>query len=218
MSRTLQYLSSSIGKKQMMAVTGLLWCGFVLTHMLGNLLTLVSADAYNSYGHKMITNPLLPIAEIGLVVSLAAHVFFAALVVMGNRKARDRAYYVSPHGKGGTTAAAKTMQYTGVLILVFLVFHLIHFKYGVYYPTQYEGQEIRDLYRLMRETFIVPLYTAWYLLCMVVLGFHLRHALSSSLFTLGAVQENQLKKMSILFAVFVSLGFSINPIYFFLKG
>lgn len=217
MGRVATYLRSSIGKKQMMAVTGLAWCGFVLTHMAGNLLTLVSSDAYNLYGHNIVNNPLLYIAEAGLVITLGGHVLFALLTQLGNRRARPVAYAVSPKGKGGTTAASRSLALTGTLILVFIVLHLITFKYGANYPTRLEnGMEVRDLYRLMGETFVQPLYLAWYLFSMGVLFLHLSHALGSSLRTFGWVPEGKrLQCISYGFGLLVAAGFAVNPVYFY---
>jgi succinate dehydrogenase / fumarate reductase cytochrome b subunit len=215
------YLSSSIGKKQLMAVTGLAWCGFVLTHMLGNLLTLVGPDAYNMYGHKIVTNPFIYIAEAGLVFTLLLHIVFAIWTQWENRTARPVAYAVSPKGKGGVSPASKTLALSGLLILVFLVLHIITFKFGAYYTYRHSsGEEIRDLYRLMGETFVFPAWTLWYLLCLFVLFLHLSHALASSLRTLGlAVAEKKLLCLSRGFALLVAVGFAVNPIYFyFIKG
>lgn len=221
MGRISTYLSSSIGKKQFMALTGLAWCGFVLTHMLGNLLTLVSADAYNMYGHKIVTNPFILVAEAGLVLSLSAHIFFAIWTQWENRQARPVRYAVTPRGKGAVNPASKTLALTGTLILVFLVLHILTFKYGPVYMVRHsEGSEVRDLYRLMGEVFVYPAWSLWYLLSMFVLYLHLSHALASSLRTLGlAWEEKKLQCLSRAFGFFVAAGFSINPIYFyFFKG
>jgi succinate dehydrogenase / fumarate reductase cytochrome b subunit len=218
------YLSSSIGKKQLMAITGLGWCGFVLGHMLGNLLYLVGPEAFNAYGHAITGNkPVYYAIETGLTLTLLGHMFFAALVVMENRRARPVGYAVNPASgsKGGASVAAKTMQYSGALILVFLVLHLLKFRFGEYYPFVMKGEEIRDLYKLMTEVFQSAGLVAWYLVSMLVLGLHLSHALWSSIQTLGLVpggKETQLRCLSQAFGWLVAIGFAVNPILIFLRG
>jgi succinate dehydrogenase / fumarate reductase cytochrome b subunit len=215
------FLNSSIGKKQLMAVTGLMWCGFVLTHMAGNLLMLVGADTYNSYGDKIVNNPFILLAEGGLVVTLLMHIVSAARVVLGNRAAKPDKYAVSAQGKGKASLASRTMALSGTLILAFLVLHLITFKFGAHYSATVHGAEIRDLYLLAKEVFANSLYVGWYAFSMVVLSLHLQHALFSSLQTLGfvpAALEKKLRCLSVGFGVVVSLGFMVGPLYFYFLG
>jgi succinate dehydrogenase / fumarate reductase cytochrome b subunit len=218
------FLCSSIGKKQLMGIAGLFWCGFVFTHMAGNLLYLVSAEAYNSYGHAITANKEIyyPL-EVALAVSLLAHAFFGILVSLENRKARPIGYAVNPGmgTKGQASIGSKTMAYTGMLIFVFIILHLIKFRFGADYPFQYDGHEIRDLHRLMTEVFSSGGYVAWYLVCLFVLGLHLSHALWSSLQTLGLVpvgREATLLCVSQLFGWAVAIGFAVNPIIIFWRG
>jgi succinate dehydrogenase / fumarate reductase, cytochrome b subunit len=214
------YLGSTIGKKQMMAVTGLAWCGFVLGHMLGNLLYLVGPEAFNSYGHGITSSKLYYAIEAGLLATLVGHMFFAFLVVMANRAARPIGYAVSPQGKQktGASAASRTMAISGALILVFIVLHLITFRFGVHYEATADGVAVRDLSRLMLETFSQAGYVIWYMIAMAVLAGHLSHALWSSLQTLGLIpggKEGAVRCLSSAFGVLVSIGFAVNPLYIF---
>jgi succinate dehydrogenase / fumarate reductase, cytochrome b subunit len=214
------YILSTIGKKQMMAITGLAWCGFVTAHMLGNLLYLVSAEAYNAYGHSITSGNLYYAIEAGLAATLLGHMFFALLVVLGNRAARPVGYAVSPQGKSKTSAtmASRTMAYSGALVLVFIVLHLITFRFGTYYEGTAHGVPVRDLSRLMHEVFSSPGYVAWYVIALAVLAGHLSHALWSSLQTLGFIpggKEATIRQLSYAFGIFVSLGFALNPLYIF---
>ena len=217
-----RYLSISIGRKQLMAATGLGWCGFVLMHMLGNLLYLVGPEAYNNYGNNITGNKeIYYTIEAGLVTMLVLHIVFAILIVMQNRRARPVGYAVSPQSgsKTAATFASRTMALSGILVLVFIVLHLITFRFGPEYPFPYKGQEIRDLSRLMLEVFQSTLYVAWYLVALFVLSFHLQHALWSSLQTLGLIpwgKEACIRKVSYAFGILVSLGFAVNPIYIYL--
>jgi succinate dehydrogenase / fumarate reductase cytochrome b subunit len=217
-----RYLCSSVGKKQLMALTGLGWCGFVLVHMLGNLIYLVGPADYNQYSENITGNKefYYPI-EAGLVTLLALHITFAMLVVLQNRRARPVGYAVGQGGSDKTAAsmASRSMAYTGTLVLVFLVFHLIHFRFGPVYPYQYHGLEIRDLARLMREFFQSGLYVGVYFFFLFVLSFHLQHALWSSIQTLGLIpggKEACLRKISVAFGILVSLGFAVTPVFIFL--
>jgi succinate dehydrogenase / fumarate reductase cytochrome b subunit len=217
-----RYVCSSIGKKQLMALTGLGWCGFVLTHMLGNLLYLVGPAEYNNYGNNITGNrEFYYPAEAALVIMLVLHVFFAMLIVLQNRAARPVGYAVGQGGSDKTAAsvASRTMAYTGILTLVFIIFHLIHFRFGPDYPFEYKGREIRDLARLMHEFFQSGAYVIGYLICLVALSFHLQHALWSSIQTMGWIpggKEAGLRKLSFLFGIAVSAGFALNPLYIFL--
>lgn len=225
MNRVANYFCSSIGKKQMMAITGLGWCVFVLTHMLGNLFYFLGPEAYNAYGHAITGNKEIyyPM-EMGLLATFLGHIFFAALVVMDNRKARPTGYAVSPNSgkKGRASMASRTMALSGMVTLVFVVLHLITFRFGEYYPFQFKGEEIRDLHLLMTNIFASVGYTAWYIFALFILGSHLSHALWSSLQTLGLVKTGKDLKVLCLSKAFgwiVALGFMANPIYIhFFKG
>lgn len=215
------YLCSSIGKKQLMALTGLGWCGFVLSHMIGNLLYLVGPEAYNQYSHAITGNKEIYYAiEAGLVTLLVLHIVFALMVVLKNRASRPVGYAVSPQrgDKTAATFASRTMALSGTLVLVFIVLHLITFRFGPEYPFAFKGEEIRDLHKLMWEVFQSSLYVGWYLLALTVLSFHLQHALWSSLQTLGVIpmgKEPCVRKLSYAFGILVSIGFAVNPIFIF---
>lgn len=218
------YVCSSIGKKQLMGISGLALCGFVLSHMLGNLLFLIGPEAYNAYGHAITGNkPVYYTIEMGLLTMFVVHVLFAILVTIENKKARPVGYKVNPGmgTKGGADLASKTMKYSGMLVLVFVILHLIKFRFGEYYPFELKGEEIRDLYRLMSEIFLSSGYLAWYGICLFVLGTHLSHALWSSLQTLGWVplgKEQKLRCISKIYGWSVAIGFAVPPIFIFLRG
>ena len=114
------------------------------------------------------------------------------------------------------------MKYSGALILVFVVLHVMTFKYGPYYPVAgSEGTEIRDLAKLMQEVFSSWGYFTWYIVAMLFLALHLAHALWSSLQTLGLIpvgKEKGLRCLSLAFGWIIALGFAANPIYIFLFG
>lgn len=220
---SVRYLCSPIGTKQLMALTGLGWCGFVFAHMAGNLLFLVEPGAYNAYGNAITGGALYYLMEAGLLTLLLAHIAAAAAVVIRNRRARPVGYAVGQQGSAKTAAtfASRTMALSGLLVLVFIVLHLITFRFGPDYPFAYKGEDIRDLHRLMVEVFQSAGYTAWYLIALSVLSLHLQHALWSSLQTMGWIpggKEMPIRKLSYCFGALVSVGFAINPIYIFFFG
>jgi len=219
---TRPFFLTSIGKKYLMGFTGLIWAGFVLSHMLGNLLILVSADAYNKYGHGIVTSGLLIPAEIVLTLAFVVHVLMAVLLTIENRKARGSRYAVTPKGDKGGTLASRTMAMQGSLILVFVILHLITFKYGTYYETTVNGVTMRDLHRLIVEVFHHPGYVVWYCTALVILGFHLRHGMSSIFQSFGLKNDHYaplIQKIAIAYGVIVALGFLSQPFYvFFIAG
>lgn len=216
------YLGSSIGKKKIVGITGLAISFFTLAHMSGNLLLFVGPEAYNTYGHKLITNPLIEVAENGLVVFFLTHVFFTIQLVLANRRARPVGYQKSAFGVKQTSFAAKTAILSGLLLFAFVVLHLKTFKFGPVYTVSYNGIEMRDLYTLVVESFRNPGYVAWYILSLLLLGMHLAHGFKASFQSLGVFASNHpcVRWIGWGFAVLVAGGFISQPlaIYFFGLG
>jgi succinate dehydrogenase / fumarate reductase cytochrome b subunit len=216
----LDFLKSTVGRKYIMGLTGLLWLGFVLTHMLGNMLILVSADLYNAYGHAIVSNkPLLYAAESVLVLALMAHVFTAITLTIQNRKSRSSRYEITPNGAKGSSIASRTMAIQGSIILAFIILHLITFKYGTEYTTVVGGVEMRDIHKLVVEVFQQPGYVAWYFVSLVLLMFHLSHGAQSIFQSFGILErkmQKSLKKLGWIYAIIVVGGFLSQPIYVFL--
>ena len=214
------FLCSTVGKKAILSVTGLLWAGFVLTHMAGNLLILVSPEVYNTYSHKLITNPAIFLAEGILLFALIIHVSMAITLTRRNRLARTDKYAISPNGDKNVEIASKTMIFHGMLLLAFTIMHLITFKYGSYYEVTYDGVVMRDLHRLIVETFSDPIYFGGYCFAMVILGLHLYHGVSSVFQSWGFNHPQytpKLKCFGKLYATVVAAGFLVNPIYVYSK-
>ena len=118
----------SIVKKQVMAVTGLMMCGFLLVHLAGNFLVFSSASAFNQYAHFMLNNPLVKIAEWGLVVLFSIHALTGLVLMHENAAARNHRYVVRRTRLKGSSLALVSMTLTGPLLLVFLILHLFHFR------------------------------------------------------------------------------------------
>ena len=208
-------LSSSIIKKAVMAITGLLLIGFLVTHFAANLLLFVSEESYNLYSHKLVSNPLIYFAEAFLLLVFLFHVFIAIKITLENRGARPMAYDVST-SLGKKTLASSTMMWSGSFIFIFLVLHLVSFKFGAdVAPPNAEG--IRNLHALVVARFANKFYSLFYIICMIILGFHLSHAIQSSLRTLGLSHPKYLKYsmvFSCLLGIAFTIGFCIFPVYF----
>ncbi len=218
----MKYLTSAIGRKQLMAVTGLLWSGFVLTHMAANMLILFSAEAYNKYSHALTSNPFIYLAEAALVFTLLVHIVKGVWVTIENKAARPKKYTMTPSGEKAPRFASKWMIYHGTLLAIFIVYHLITFKYGTHYSITYNGVEMRDLHRLVLEIFQSPIYVAFYVLCMIAVGLHLSHGFYSAFATLGLYHPRyspMVSKFGYLYGLIIALGFISQPLYvFFLAG
>jgi succinate dehydrogenase / fumarate reductase cytochrome b subunit len=212
---------SSIGQKQVMAVTGLLLCGFLVTHMLGNFTLLIGSDAFNKYSHALTSNPLIYFAEAGLALLFISHIAMAFKVIIANKQARPTPYYsYTKSGRGGTFASA-TMAYSGVIALVFLVIHILGLKFGTQYTTVIGGVEMRDIYKTTVEYFQSSLHVGGYIVAIVALGVHTSHGFWSAFQSLGFNHPKYMPKIelaSTLFGFFVAIGFSIFPIFCYLQG
>lgn len=214
-------LSSSIVKKQILAASGLCLCGFLIVHLLGNCLIYVGADAFNLYAHTLINSPLIYPAEFILFFLFLIHIVVAISLVIENHRARPEKYYMKVHTGRGANLASSTMPYTGIITLIFLITHLIHFKFGTEYLTILDEEEVRDIYRLVMEYFADPLHVFWYIIAVCVLGVHISHGFWSAFQSLGIDHPNYnllLKKASKGFGIVVGLGYSALPVFCYLKG
>lgn len=215
----MNFLSSSIGKKYLMGLAGAGWTLFVLGHMAGNLLIFAGPEAFNRYGHAIVSNkPLLYGTEAFLILCLVTHVVLGILLTIQNKKAKPKKYAVSPVAEKKSSFAAKTMALQGTIILIFIITHINTFKYGTIYTAEYGGESMRDLHRLIVEVFSQPVYLVGYLFCLLLLGFHLSHGASSVFQSLGANHPRYtpiIKKAGLAYAVIVAAGFMSQPIYVF---
>jgi succinate dehydrogenase / fumarate reductase, cytochrome b subunit len=217
----MKHLSSSVVKKQIMGVTGLLLCGFLISHLIGNCLIYVSPQAFNTYAHALITNPLIYVAEVILASIFLTHIFLAFKLTLENKQARPEKYFIRQKTGRGATFASSTMPYTGVITLIFLVIHIMNFKFGAVYTATYDGVEMRDLAKLMFEYFSSPLNVGWYIFAMISLGIHVSHGFWSAFQSIGFNHPKYnclIKGISTLYAVVITLGFSALPIYCYTQG
>lgn len=215
------YVNSSIVKKQVMAVTGLLLCGFTVSHLIGNFLIIVGPEAFNTYAHTLTSNPLIYVAEGILGLIFLVHLAMAIRLTIENKIARPERYYMKQNTGHGATFASSTMPLTGLVILIFIVFHILHLKFGPHYDVLYGEIEMRDLYRVLIEYFANPLAVAWYTFAMICLSVHVSHGFWSAFQSFGINHPKYNSCINLtakLYAVVMVIGFSSLPIYCYLQG
>lgn len=203
----------------MMAVSGLVFIGFVLSHMYGNLKAFGGEEKFNDYAEHLRTigEPLLPesgllwILRAGLIVSLVVHV--ACAVVLARRASAARPVKYAVKKNKHSSVSSRTMRWGGATILVFLVWHLLNFTIVKVNPA---GGETDNPYTLMVDTFDLWWMTIIYLVAMAALALHLHHGTWSSLQTLGltntAASRTRAKLAGWVLAVVVAGGFSLVPL------
>jgi succinate dehydrogenase / fumarate reductase cytochrome b subunit len=215
--------SSSIGSKFLIAFTGLCLLLFLVAHLAGNLLFIAGPAAFNEYSHKLVSNPLIYAAELGLVAVFLLHIVKTVSLIAGSYSARPQGYAKkrwakTKNDRSRPSASSSTMILTGAITLMFVVTHLLTFKFGTYFETP-DG--IRDLYRLQLRVFSIPGYVAFYLVAMGVIVFHLWHGVSSAMQSFGVTSPTWTPRIQFLgrgLAVLLGLGFAILPIYTFILG
>ncbi|WP_341923810.1 succinate dehydrogenase cytochrome b subunit [Nocardioides psychrotolerans] len=210
---------STISLKLMMAISGLVFIGFVLSHMYGNLKAFGGEEKFNDYAEHLRTigEPLLPesgllwILRVGLIVSLVVHV--ACAVVLARRASAARPVKYAVKKNKHSSVSSRTMRWGGATILVFLVWHLLNFTIVKVNPA---GGETDNPYTLMVDTFDLWWMTIIYLVAMAALALHLHHGTWSSLQTLGltntAASRTRAKLAGWVLAVVVAGGFSLVPL------
>jgi succinate dehydrogenase / fumarate reductase cytochrome b subunit len=211
MIRFFGFILTSLGSKVLVALSGLGLAGFVVFHMLGNLQVFQGAAAINRYAAFLRDMPiLLWSARLGLLGFFMLHTGLAIRTAIHNRRARPMPYAVREYRQA--TLASRTMALTGTLLLLFIIFHLLHLTAGWIDRSFIEGvdaQGHRDVFGKVVHAFQNPLYVAIYLLGQVVLGFHLSHALSSSVQSLGLehpILDRLFKGTGPVVALFVVIG------------
>lgn len=216
------YLQTSVVRKQVMAVTGLLLAGFLITHMAGNFLIFVGADAFNVYAHTLTSNPAIYLAEAILATIFLGHIGLGITLTMQNKAARPTNYYMfQPTGRGATFAS-RTMLITGAIVGSFLIWHILGLKFGTYYETTVNGVVMRDLHKLVIEYFQNFWNVLGYVVGMIAIGIHLSHGFWSAFQSIGFNHPKYngfLKFKAKVLGFLITIGFGSMPIYiFFVMG
>lgn len=213
MSWLIQTFSSSIGKKLLMAVTGLCFIGFLAAHLAGNLSIYAGGAAFNAYAEKLhALGPILILFELGLLVLALIHVITGITLFFQNYRARS-VPYEKDEAAGGRTLSSVTMPYTGFIILGFVIFHLIKFSFV--------DKTEQTIFEIVSTAFASPFYVIFYVLVMIVVALHVRHGFWSAFQTLGANHPKYmpvLMVLSIIVALIIGFGFGLLPIYISILG
>jgi succinate dehydrogenase / fumarate reductase cytochrome b subunit len=177
------FYGSSIGKKAVMAITGIILFGFVVGHMIGNMSMYSGRESINNYATLLRTSmPLLWTVRMVLLGSVLLHIWAAWQLVQANKAARAVEYR---HRKDRrTTYAARTMQWSGPILAAFIVYHILHLTLG-YGPGGTASHDPHDVYANVVRGFSVWYISALYIISMVALGFHMRHGVWSLFQSLG---------------------------------
>jgi succinate dehydrogenase / fumarate reductase cytochrome b subunit len=206
-------LSSSIGQKFVMGVTGLLLCGFLIAHLAGNLLLFAGAKWFNDYAHKLHEQwEFLIIAETGLFILFLAHVYLAFSTSFGNAKAREDQYAVKQTKISGRVIGANSWMFaSGAVVLGFVLLHLADLRLGA------DGINLRgfkytdDAFGNTLMVLKNPISRAVYVIGSIVLGIHLSHGFASAFQSLGLNHPKYMPLIKIvgkIFAVVIAVGFA----------
>lgn len=220
MSGKSSFFGSSIGKKILMAGSGILLLGFVIAHMLGHLQMFQGQNAYNNYAKTLKDlGPLLWIARSGLLVVFLLHISVAIILSRENSNARPVGYKFSSTIQA--SFASRTMVLTGLLVLSFVIYHLMHFTLGITNPEHFllkDSLGRPDVYSMFVLAFQDNAIAGSYFAAMIILGIHLSHGIFSAFQTLGLnnVELNpKVKSASIGIAILIVSGYLSVPIGIF---
>jgi succinate dehydrogenase cytochrome b subunit len=202
-----------------MAGSGLIFIGYLLLHMYGNLKVFAGHDAFNEYAYHLRTfgEPMLPhegllwIVRAVLIVAIAAHLYSAAVLARRAAKARTTKYVMKKNK--ASSLSSRTMRWGGLALLLFIIWHLVNFTIGKYNPT---GGETDDPYNLVVDNFDTWWITLIYLAALGALALHLHHGVWSACQTLGLTNSertrNRAKDLGVLVAVLIAGGFALVPL------
>ena len=206
MSQARGFVGSTIGRKVIMAATGAILFGFVLAHMLGNLQVYLGPEAMNNYAvflRQMLHGTGLWIARVVLLVAVVLHIWSAASLTLTSRRARPEGYRKEKWKE--STYASRTMRWGGVILLLFVIYHLLHFTTGTLHQSFIEGDVYHNFVAGFRNVWV----SAFYIFAMLALGLHLRHGLWSMCQTLGVSHPRYIRMAHVgawIFAAIVVIG------------
>ena len=203
-----EMLDSSVGKKLLMAVTGLFFCFFLVVHLIGNLFLYGGKDAFNAYAeHLHSLGPILNVAEILMLIFAAVHILTGIRLFIQNRTARPVRYQVNKSG-GGSSIGSKSMPYTGLAILLFVILHLVKFHFA--------DHGSLTIYDVVNNAFSNLYVMGFYVTVMLILAVHVSHGLWSAFQTFGLNHKKYnpgIKAASLIFSIMVGTGFGFIPIW-----
>lgn len=207
----LRMIKTSIGKKQIQAITGLLLAAFVIYHFTANLLLLKGEEWYNGFVNILKSSPTaILIIEIILFLVFFIHIFIGLWLRYENWIRSRARKYAMINWQGGRTIGSSTMLYTAIIILIFLIVHLINFKYS---------DQAMGFYQMVTSAFRKGTFAIGYIIAFTALALHLSHGIQSAFQTLGIYHDKYnlfIKILSYLVAVVMIVGFTYIVAYFYL--
>ncbi|MFK8104170.1 MAG: succinate dehydrogenase cytochrome b subunit [Saprospiraceae bacterium] len=221
------FLTSSIGRKLIMSLTGLFLISFLIVHLIGNLQLFYDdgGQAFNIYAAFMVSNPLIKFVSIGLYFFIVLHTVQGLILWSKNRSAKGSKYAVS--NTKTTSFASRNMALLGTFVLAFLFIHMGDFWFKMKFGgsdalnmVTYPGQEaaVKNLYEKVAYSFSNPLIVAAYLIGLLALAFHLMHGFQSAFQSLGINHKKYtplIQKIGLAFSIIIPLAYAIIPIFFF---
>ncbi len=220
------FLSSSIGKKFLMSITGLFLITFLAVHLTLNSFLMFdsSGELFNIAANFMATNWVMHVLEPILALGFIVHIIYALIVQIQNWSKRP-VKYSQKDQKDTSKWSSRNMIYLGLFILIFLGLHIANFfwriKFGVMPTVNYGGVEMHDTYKIVAGLFETSVaYDIFYIVGFISLGLHLNHALWSGLQTIGWSNTLWRKRWEVvgsIYAIIIAVGFSAIPIYFLIK-
>lgn len=203
-----EVITSSIGKKLLMALTGLGFCLFLAVHLGGNLTLFGGKEMFTSYvEHLHALGILITFAEIGLLGMAVIHVLTGLWLFYQNFRSRPVRYKYNKNA-GGRTIGSQTMPYTGVILLLFIIYHLLDFHFV--------DKTNTTTFQIVAGSFSNPLVTGFYIIAVVIAAIHVSHGFWSAFQTLGLNHPKYfplIRAIAIIFSLAVGIGFGLIPIY-----
>ena len=213
-------LSSSIGKKFIMAITGILLLIFLFVHLFNNLLIFLGPEVFNANVARLeAIKPLIRVVEIILLAIFIFHIYNALKLYFENKKAKPQKYAVNV-GNENSTFYSRFMTASGIIILIFLVLHLSYF-WRLFNFGEHSADGSLPYYRIIEEAFANPFLSIFYIIAMVIVGFHLNHAFQSAFQTMGWDHNKYtptIKRAGSFISIIITLGFISIPVFFYLAS
>lgn len=216
-------IKTSIGKKQVVALTGLLLIIFVVSHLIGNLLIFAGPKVFNGYAATLKEmRPLILLVELALLAVFLIHVLVTVLLVLENRRSAGFTRYAVANHRGNLSWATQTRTYTGLFLFAFILWHLFDFTFSNHSgPRSIIDHQSLGLYGLVYNSFLNPIHSLLYIIAMGCLGFHLAHGVQSFMQTFGFNHPRytpMVLRFSRFFALVIAIGFSSIPVYVLIRG
>jgi succinate dehydrogenase / fumarate reductase cytochrome b subunit len=219
-------LNSTLGRKLIMALTGLFLILFLTGHVSGNMLLFKGdgGQAFNMYAKFMTTNPAVKLLSYLTYISVLGHIIYSIALSQHNKSARPVPYSTS-NGSSNSAWSSRNMGVLGTIILIFLVVHLQGFwaqmHWGEVPMITYEGEEYKNLFLIVSEAFKQEWLVALYVLSMIFLGFHLSHGFTSAFQTLGINHKKYspaIKAIGTAYSILVPALFASMPVYIYFSS